>query len=186
MRFRAKLLDIACITQFASKSNITVIRGNSRVVFDDPLPHAFSLDVVTTLARSVKTCILRLSSDKVCFILSDRRPVGGATLWCEILQENLFDEYRLEGKDERNEIYLEVVMDQLSRALKSSLNATVVKLKLTKKQGACFTIEITQVNTPSEKNFNSENFLDLLNIQMINFALLQWNLFIVAKFISPV
>jgi hypothetical protein len=36
-------------------------------------------------------------------------------------------------------------MEQLSRALKSSLNATIVKLKLTKKQGACFTVEITQV-----------------------------------------
>lgn len=71
--------------------------------------------------------------------------MGGANLWCEILQQNLFDEYRIEGKNERNEIYLEVVMEQLSRALKSSLNATVVKLKLTKKQGACFTVEITQV-----------------------------------------
>lgn len=93
----------------------------------------------------MKTCVLRLSPTKVCFILSDRIPVGGANLWCEILQENLFDEYRIEGKDERNEIYLEVVMEQLSRALKTALNATAVKLKLTKKQGACFTVEITQV-----------------------------------------
>lgn len=71
--------------------------------------------------------------------------MGGANLWCEILQENLFDEYRIEGKDERNEIYLEVVMEQLARALKSSLSATIVKIKLTKKQGACLTVEITQV-----------------------------------------
>lgn len=113
------------------------------VNYDDTLP--YTSDVVTTLARSVKTCVLRLSSDKMCFILSDRIPVGGANLWCEVLQENLFDEYRLEGKDERNEIYLEVVMEQLSRALKSSLGAIVVKLKLTKKQGACLTVEITQV-----------------------------------------
>ena len=111
------------------------------------LPHPS--DTVTTLSRSVKTCVLRLSADKVCFILSERVPVGGANLWCEILQQNLFDEYRIEGKDEKNEIYLEVVMEQLSRALKSSLNATVVKLKLTKKQGACFTVEITQVAFPA-------------------------------------
>ena len=71
--------------------------------------------------------------------------MGGANLWCEIIQENLFDEYRIEGKDERNEIYLEVTVDLLSRALKSSLGAAVVKLKLTKKQGACLTVEITQV-----------------------------------------
>lgn len=100
---------------------------------------------MATLSHSVKTCVLRLSLTKLCFILSDRAPAGGTNLWCEISQENLFDEYRLEGKDERNEIYLEVVMEQLSRALKSSLSATVVKVKLTKKLGACLTVEITQV-----------------------------------------
>ena len=101
---------------------------------------------MATLARGVKTCVLRLSPTKVCFVLSDRLPLGGANLWCEILQENLFDEFRIEGKDERNEIYLEVVMDLFLRALKSSLNATVVKIKLTKKQGACITVEVTQVS----------------------------------------
>ena len=60
-------------------------------------------------------------------------------------QNNMFDEYRLEGKDDRNEIYLEVNLNQLSRALKSTLNAQSVKIKLTKKQGACLTIDITQV-----------------------------------------
>ena len=60
-------------------------------------------------------------------------------------QNNMFDEYRLEGKDDRNEIYLEVNLDQLNRALKSTLNAQAVKIKLTKKQGACLTIDITQV-----------------------------------------
>ena len=102
-------------------------------------------DVVATLAKSVKTCVLRLSPTKVCFILCDRIPAGGANLWCELLQNNLFDEYRIEGKDDRNEIYLDVTMDLLSRALKSSLNASVLKMKLTKKQGACLTLEIIQV-----------------------------------------
>ena len=57
----------------------------------------------------------------------------------------MFDEYRIEGKDDRNEIYLEINLDQLNRALKSTLNAHAVKIKLTKKQGACLTIDITQV-----------------------------------------
>ena len=61
------------------------------------------------------------------------------------LQSNIFDEYRIEGKDERNEIYLELNMEQLSRALKSTLNAQMVKIKLTKKQGACLSVEIVQV-----------------------------------------
>ena len=99
---------------------------------------------MATLSKTVKTCVLRLSPTKICFILADRIPVGGANLWCE-LQDNLFDEYRIEGKDERNEIYLDVTLDLLSRALRSSLNASLLKIKLTKKQGACLTLEIIQV-----------------------------------------
>ena len=38
-------------------------------------------------------------------------------------------------------------IEQLSRALKSTLNAQVVKFKLTKKHGACLTVEITQVSS---------------------------------------
>ena len=72
--------------------------------------------------------------------------MGGGNLWCEILQENLFDEFRIEGKDDRNEIYLELTMELLSRALKSSLNASMLKIKLIKKQGACLTMDITQVS----------------------------------------
>jgi len=71
--------------------------------------------------------------------------MGGANLWCELLQDCLFEEYRIEGKDERNEIYLDVTMDLLSRALRSSLNASLLKIKLTKKQGACLTLEIMKV-----------------------------------------
>ena len=63
-----------------------------------------------------------------------------------VTQSNIFDDYRIEGKDERNEIYLEVNMEQLSRALKSTLNAQVVKIKLTKKHGACLTVEVAQVS----------------------------------------
>ena len=51
----------------------------------------------------------------------------------------------MEGKDDRNEVYLELSVEQLARALKSSLGAQVVKLKLTKRHGACLTVEVTQV-----------------------------------------
>lgn len=36
-------------------------------------------------------------------------------------------------------------MDQLSRALKSTLNAQMVKIKLTKRQGAYLSVEVVQV-----------------------------------------
>ena len=44
--------------------------------------------VVATLAKSVKTCVLRLSPDKVCFVISEQAPVGGANIWCELSQVN--------------------------------------------------------------------------------------------------
>ena len=121
MRFRAKLLDITCINHFSS--------------------------VVATLAKSVKACVLRLTPDKVCFVISSSErgwPTGGTNIWCELQQNNFFDEYRIEGKDESNQIYLDVSVEQLSRALRSTVGAQVVKIKLTKKQGAFITVEISQ------------------------------------------
>lgn len=78
-------------------------------------------------------------------MIVERGPAGGGNIWCELTQSNIFDEYRIEGKDDRNEIYLEISLEQLSRALKTALNAQVVKIKLTKRQGACLTVEIVQV-----------------------------------------
>lgn len=118
MRFRAKLLDITCITNLSQ--------------------------VVSTLARNVKTCVLRLCPERVCFVITEQGPAGSGNIWCELNQSNFFDEYRIEGKDERNEIFLEVNLEQLSRVLKTSLNSQVVKIKLSKRQGACLSVEIVQ------------------------------------------
>ncbi|XP_065920705.1 checkpoint protein HUS1-like isoform X2 [Dysidea avara] len=118
MRFRAKQLDIGCITRFSK--------------------------VVATLTKSVKVCVLRLTPDKLYFVVVERGTVGGINVWCELSQENFFDDYKIEGKDENNEIYLEVALDQLSRTLKTAHNAQVVKIKLVKKQGAFLMVEVIQ------------------------------------------
>ena len=68
-----------------------------------------------------------------------------------ILQQDFFDEYRIEGKDERNEIYLEIVTDNLVRAMKSAQNSQAVKLKLTRKQTSCITFEVTLVSLDSAR-----------------------------------
>ncbi len=47
----------------------------------NPLP-----GVVATLAKNVKTCVLRLSPTKVCFVISERGPAGGTYIWCELSQ----------------------------------------------------------------------------------------------------
>ena len=43
------------------------------------------VDVTSTLGRNVKTGALRLSSDKVCFVISEKGPLA-MNLWCELTQ----------------------------------------------------------------------------------------------------
>nr|XP_020666895.1 checkpoint protein HUS1 isoform X2 [Pogona vitticeps] len=117
MRFRAKIVDIGCLNQFTR--------------------------VINTVAKLAKTCTLRLTVDKLYFILSDKVANGGVSMWCELKQENFFDEFQMEGvAAENNEIYLEVTPENLSRALKTAQNAKAVKIKLTNKQCPCLTVAV--------------------------------------------
>lgn len=117
MRFRAKVVDIGCIHHLTRVAN--------------------------TIAKLVKKCSLRFTVEKLFFILPDQVANGGVSMWCEIKQENFFDEYQMDGVNkEFNEIYLEYVTENLSRALKSAQSAKSLKIKLTKKQSPCLTLEI--------------------------------------------
>ncbi|XP_073237036.1 checkpoint protein HUS1-like [Porites lutea] len=117
MRFRAKIVDINCIQHFTR--------------------------VLGTISRMAKMCALRLTPTKLYFILTDNAAVGGVSIWCELTQSNFFDEYRIEGKDETNNIYLELMPENLTRAMKSAASAQAVKIKLAKKHTPCLTFEIT-------------------------------------------
>ncbi|XP_057293140.1 checkpoint protein HUS1-like isoform X3 [Hydractinia symbiolongicarpus] len=119
MKFRAKLVDIGCIQQF--------------------------IKILSTVSKICKSCTLRLSGGQVIFTQTERVASGGTNLWVEINQGDFFDEYRIEGKDDRNEIYLEVVNENLLRAMKSGQNAQSIKIKLTKKQTPCLTFEISLI-----------------------------------------
>uniref|UniRef100_A0A2C9L6C6 Checkpoint protein n=2 Tax=Biomphalaria glabrata TaxID=6526 RepID=A0A2C9L6C6_BIOGL len=117
MKFRGKIVDIVCIQQFTN--------------------------IVGTISKLVKTCIMRITEDKVFFILSERIGDGGAQMWCELDQSHFFDEYAMDGVSaEANEIYLEVMPDLMLKALKTAHSAKWIKLKLTKKNTPCLTMEI--------------------------------------------
>lgn len=63
------------------------------------------------------------------------------------LQENFFDEYQMGGVDaQRNDIYLEIIAENFNRALKTAQNAKSLKIKLTKKQNPCLTVEVELVS----------------------------------------
>ncbi|KAM6278660.1 checkpoint protein HUS1 isoform 3-T3 [Spheniscus humboldti] len=117
MRFRAKIVDLACLNHFSR--------------------------VINTIAKLAKTCTLRLTVSKLYFILSDKVANGGVSMWCELCQGNFFDEFQMEGvAAEHNEIYLELVPENLSRALKTAQNAKAVKIKLTNKHCPCLRVAV--------------------------------------------
>jgi len=103
--------------------------------------------VIGTMARISKVCVLRLTSDKVYFILTDSgASTGGPAVWCEMDQENFFNEYNIEGvSPEQNEIFLELVPERLSKTLASLRGGSArgLKIKLTKKNDTpCLTFEV--------------------------------------------
>jgi len=117
MKFRAKAVDLDCIHHFT--------------------------DVMNTIQKLLKTCALRITQEKIFFIMPDQITNGGVSMWCEIKQEHFFDLYQVEGvSNDNNEIYLEIVAENICRALKSAHNAKSLKIKLTKKQLPCLTFEI--------------------------------------------
>ncbi|XP_048408696.1 checkpoint protein HUS1 [Stegostoma tigrinum] len=117
MKFRGKIVDVGCLNHFTR--------------------------VVNTISKLTKSCILRLTSDKLYFIFSDKVASGGVAMWCQLFQGNFFDEYQIEGVSaEHNEIYLELMPENLSRSLKTAQNAKTVKIKLTMKHCPCITIAV--------------------------------------------
>jgi len=101
--------------------------------------------IMVSMGKMAKFCVLRLTADKLFFILTDQSAVGGPAVWAELEQETYFNEYNIEGvSQEQNEIYLEFVPDKLAKTLSSLKGGSrSVKMKLTKKNDVpCLTFDI--------------------------------------------
>ncbi|XP_022237466.1 checkpoint protein HUS1-like [Limulus polyphemus] len=117
MKFRGKMVEIICIQQFTK--------------------------VVATVAKVAKIVALRLSPSHLFLVLNEQVVNGGTSMWCSLSQDHFFNEYNMEGVSaENNEIYLELTIENLLRALKSAHSAKSLKIKLTKKRVPCLTIEV--------------------------------------------
>ncbi|XP_023570304.1 checkpoint protein HUS1 isoform X2 [Octodon degus] len=102
------------------------------------------------IARLAKTCTLRISPEKLNFILCDRLASGGVSMWSELEQENFFSEFQMEGVSaENNVIYVELASENLSRALKTAQNARTLKIKLTNKNFPCLTVSVELLSVSS-------------------------------------
>ncbi|KAM5303704.1 checkpoint protein HUS1 [Glossophaga mutica] len=117
MKFRAKIVDPACLNHFTRVSCM--------------------------VAKLARACTLRICPRKLNFILADTAAGGGVSMWCELPQENFFSEFQMEGvSEENNEIYVELTSENLFRALKTAQNARSLKVKLTNKHFPCLTVSV--------------------------------------------
>ncbi|XP_045053336.1 checkpoint protein HUS1 isoform X4 [Desmodus rotundus] len=120
MKFRAKIVDAACLNHFTRVSCM--------------------------VAKLARACTLRIRPQKLNFILADTAAGGGVSMWCELPQENFFSEFQMEGvSEENNEIYVELTSENLFRALKTAQNARSLKVKLTNKHFPCLTVSVELV-----------------------------------------
>jgi len=126
MKFRARMIEQLAVKKFYS--------------------------IVVTMGKMAKMCVLRLTADKMFFILTDQSVSGGPAVWAEIDQESFFNEYNIEGvSSDHNEIYLEFSPDKLAKTLNSLRTGQTrsVKVKLTKKKDTpCLTFEVEMMGAP--------------------------------------
>jgi HUS1 checkpoint protein len=130
MKFGAKILDSINISHFTHIiSTVSKLCGKS---------------------SSDKTCVLKLTPESIFLILPEfasnnagNGGMGRTSFWMSIDPKNIFEFYVCEGKSpDENFILLEVQPESLLRALKSSTNIKMVRIKLTKRQSPCITVEL--------------------------------------------
>uniref|UniRef100_A0A8C4T383 Uncharacterized protein n=1 Tax=Erpetoichthys calabaricus TaxID=27687 RepID=A0A8C4T383_ERPCA len=73
------------------------------------------LCVVNTVSKLTKMCTLRLTKEKLFFMLTDKVANGGVSMWSELLQENFFDEFQIEASVElsQHDIPVELISRRL-------------------------------------------------------------------------
>jgi len=120
MKFRARMIEQISIRKFYS--------------------------IISNMAKVAKTTVMRLTTEKVHFILTDQNASGAPSVWCEMEQESYFNEYNIEGvSKEQNEIFLEFIPDKIAKTLTVMKSGQVrsMKMKLTKKNNVpCLTFEV--------------------------------------------
>ncbi|KAK9719822.1 Hus1-like protein [Popillia japonica] len=107
------------------------------------------MNISYSLSKLAKECIMRITSKKLYFIISEeesgpRKPF----VWCELATDFYFKEYNVAGvNDVHNQIYLSLSTSMLSKSLSTvKYHAYSLKIKLTHKQTPCITLEIEQAS----------------------------------------
>lgn len=139
MKFRAKLHNSTTINKFTSRFLSSVFR---RYCFSSVV------EIIIGVSKMAKSGVLRLTSEKLFLILGDKSFGGGVSLWIELDPIRFFDDYVMDGLSPlANEIYIEIMFEELVRALKPAQAARLLKLRLIKKHSnPCLSIDTEVVS----------------------------------------
>jgi HUS1 checkpoint protein len=106
-----------------------------------------------------KSCLLKLTDESFYFILpefsssSSSASTGRTSFWISIDPKILFEFCICEGKTpDEHMLLLEIQPESLLRALKSSPNIKMIRIKLTKRQSTCLTVELELHSMTSKLN----------------------------------
>lgn len=101
------------------------------------------IEIIFGVSKMAKSGVLRLTPDKLFLILGDKSFGGGVSLWVELDPIRFFDDYTMDGLSPlANEIYIELMFEELVRALKPAQSAQLLRLRLIKKyNNPCLSID---------------------------------------------
>ena len=149
MKFRAKLHNSTTINKFTSRFLSLVFKQGLQ-------PCCFSsvAEIIIGVSKMAKSGVLRLTSEKLFLILGDKSFGGGVSLWIELDPIRFFDDYIMDGLSPlANEIYIEIMFEELVRALKPAQAARLLKLRLIKKHSnPCLSIDTEVVSGIKKRN----------------------------------
>ncbi|XP_065212955.1 checkpoint protein HUS1 isoform X2 [Planococcus citri] len=128
MKFRAKLLEAGSMRQFSN--------------------------IITTLSKLAKNCVLRICADRLYFIVPEEHSIPyKISVWCILHKNEFFNAYEMVGDTDKNEIYLNFNSDMLAASCGSirggGSSVVSLKIKLTHKVSPCITLELELASSNS-------------------------------------
>ncbi len=101
--------------------------------------------------------------------MGDKSFGGGVSLWIELDPIRFFDDYIMDGLSAlANEIYIEIMFEELVRALKPAQTARLLKLRLIKKHNnPCLSIDTEVVSYNQRVALEKEKILLIISLDFI-------------------
>ncbi|CAD6991777.1 checkpoint protein HUS1 [Ceratitis capitata] len=116
-----------------------------RAMMQDPEYMREFLYIVQTLSKLAKTCVMKISMDKVYFVANEESGSAAPLVWVEINPKLYFSEYTMQGVDSEHDPHIVLSVPTLNLGTALSLlrnNPCFCKLKLTNLQFPCLTVDI--------------------------------------------